>query len=109
MPCPACPKTTRRRATIEVDAGGVVVGNLYLPNGNSGGEAGYAYKLRWMELLAARAQALLDADTDCVLAATTMSAGRQDFARRGTLPDDATTRWSGRRRERASVRCCGRG
>ena len=51
---------------IEVDAGGTTVGNLYLPNGNSGGEAGYAYKLRWMGLLAARARMLLEADRPCM-------------------------------------------
>ena len=37
---------------LEVEAGGVRVGNLYLPNGNSGGEAGYGYKLRFMDALA---------------------------------------------------------
>ena len=41
---------------IEVEAEGIAVGNLYLPNGNSGGDEGYAYKLRWMGLLADRAR-----------------------------------------------------
>ncbi len=53
---------------IEIRAGGITVGNLYLPNGNSGGDAGYAYKLGWMAALRARAVALLDADEDFVLA-----------------------------------------
>ena len=35
---------------------------IYLPNGNSRGEEGFAYKLAWMDRLADRAQTLLDAD-----------------------------------------------
>ncbi len=46
---------------IEVEAAGLRAAGIYLPNGNSGGEAGYAYKLRWMDRLAALAQARLDA------------------------------------------------
>ena len=42
---------------IEGVAGGVTFAGLYLPNGNSGGEAGFAYKLAWMEALRARAAA----------------------------------------------------
>ena len=53
---------------LEVTAMGVTVCNLYLPNGNSGGDAGYNYKVRWMDLLADRTDALLAADTDCVIA-----------------------------------------
>ena len=40
---------------------GIQVGGLYLPNGNSGGEDGFAYKLRWMERLRGLIQARLDA------------------------------------------------
>lgn len=46
---------------VEVRAETLNVGGLYLPNGNSGGEDGYAYKLRWMERLAALARERLDA------------------------------------------------
>ena len=53
---------------LEVDAGGVRVGNLYLPNGNSGGSDGYGYKLRFMDALAGRAAALLAEDVPLVLA-----------------------------------------
>ncbi len=48
--------------------GGLTVGNLYLPNGNSGGDAGYAYKLDWMRALHAHASAMLEADRDFILA-----------------------------------------
>ncbi len=46
---------------IEVAAEGAAIAGIYLPNGNSGGEDGFAYKLRWMERLAAVAAARLDA------------------------------------------------
>jgi exodeoxyribonuclease-3 len=43
----------------ELEDGTVAIG-IYLPNGNSGGEAGFAYKLAWMEALRARIAALLE-------------------------------------------------
>jgi exodeoxyribonuclease-3 len=52
---------------IEIAASGLRIGGLYLPNGNSGGEAGYAYKLAWMEALRLHAAALLDAETPLAL------------------------------------------
>ncbi|GAC1343423.1 MAG: exodeoxyribonuclease III [Acetobacteraceae bacterium] len=78
---------------IEVRAAGLTVGNLYLPNGNSGGDAGYAYKLRWMECLAARAQALLEDDAPCLFAGDyNVCPADEDFAP-GTLgKDDALVR-----------------
>ena len=54
---------------VEIRLGGIRIGNLYLPNGNSGGEAGYLAKLEWMDALAAHARTLL--------------AGAQDFALAG--------------------------
>ena len=53
---------------IEAECGGLIVGNLYLPNGNSGGDAGYAYKLEWMASLRAHASAMLESDRDFILA-----------------------------------------
>lgn len=71
---------------IEVRTQGVTVGNLYLPNGNSGGPEGYAYKLRWMECLAAHARSLLDADEPCAFAGDyNVAPTDEDFAP-GTLP-----------------------
>jgi exodeoxyribonuclease-3 len=46
---------------IEVRAAGMQAAGIYLPNGNSGGEAGFAYKLGWMDRLRALAQDRLDA------------------------------------------------
>ncbi|MFW7266877.1 exodeoxyribonuclease III [Gluconacetobacter sp. Hr-1-5] len=53
---------------VEIEANGLIFGNLYLPNGNSGGTAGYEAKLAFMEALALHARALLDAGRDFVLA-----------------------------------------
>ena len=39
---------------------GMEAAGIYLPNGNSGGEDGYDYKLRWMERLGDWVQARLD-------------------------------------------------
>ena len=90
---PGLPDDDAQARYIEVEADGVHVGNLYLPNGNSGGEAGYEYKLRWMALLRERARALLDADRPVVLAGDyNVAPTDEDFAA-GTLgPDDALVR-----------------
>jgi exodeoxyribonuclease-3 len=48
---------------IEVRAAGLHAAGIYLPNGNSGGEDGYAYKLGWMARLRALAAGRLDAFT----------------------------------------------
>ncbi len=48
---------------IEVAAAGMRVAGIYLPNGNSGGEDGFAYKLGWMERLRRLCAARLDAFT----------------------------------------------
>jgi exodeoxyribonuclease-3 len=65
---PGLPDDDAQARYIEVGHEGLRVGNLYLPNGNSGGDTGYAYKLRWMESLAAHAATLLDNDVPLVLA-----------------------------------------
>lgn len=46
---------------MEVRVEGMHLAGIYLPNGNSGGDAGYTYKLRWMERLRAVVAARLDA------------------------------------------------
>jgi len=52
---------------IEVEAMGARIAGIYLPNGNSGGEDGFAYKIRWMERLRAVAADRLDAFTPFAL------------------------------------------
>ena len=87
---------------LEVRAGELTVGNLYLPNGNSGGAEGYGAKLRWMEALTARAASLLEADTPLVLAGDyNVCPADEDYAP-GTLADnDALVRPETRSRYRA--------
>ncbi len=103
---PGLPEDDAQARYIEVmvpdAAGPITVGNLYLPNGNSGGEAGYAYKLRWMELLADRARALLDADQPMLFAGDyNVCPTDEDFAA-GTLSStDALVRPETRARFRA--------
>ena len=65
---PGLPADDAQARYLEVGVDGITIGNLYLPNGNSGGEPGYAYKLAWMDRLADRAAALLDTDAPFVLA-----------------------------------------
>src|ERR1700722_12892123 len=64
---PGLPADDAQSRYIEVEAGGITVIGIYLPNGNSGGEAGFAYKLAWMDRLAERAAALLEADLTFLL------------------------------------------
>ncbi len=83
---PGLPADDTQARYLEVEAGGITVGNLYLPNGNSGGEAGYGYKLAWMDCLAARAEALLAAGTPFMLAGDyNVCPADEDFTP-GTLP-----------------------
>jgi exodeoxyribonuclease-3 len=78
---------------IEVKAGNITVGNLYLPNGNSGGDAGYEYKLAWMAALRAHAQSLLDADEDFVLAGDyNVAPTDADYAKGALTSDNALCR-----------------
>ncbi|WP_260483393.1 exodeoxyribonuclease III [Sphingomicrobium flavum] len=53
---------------IEAEAHGVVVGCIYLPNGNPVGTDKFDYKLAWMDKLAAHAQTLLAEEKPVVLA-----------------------------------------
>ncbi len=98
---PGLPDGEAQARYLEVQAGGITVGNLYLPNGNSGGDAGYAYKLTWMEALAARARTLLDADQPLILAGDyNVCPADVDFAPNTVGPADALVRSETRARFR---------
>lgn len=71
---------------LEIECESILVGNLYLPNGNSGGDTGYAYKLRWMKALRARAAALLEQDHDFMLAGDYNVCPTDADLAQGTLP-----------------------
>ena len=75
---------------IEGRFGQVLIGNLYLPNGNSGGEAGLETKFSFLKALAAHAQQKLDADENLVLTGDfNVCPADNDFAEGALSPDDA--------------------
>lgn len=55
-------------AVVSVEGGTLCVASLYLPNGNPVGSEKFAYKLAWMERLAAHARSWLAAEEAFVLA-----------------------------------------
>src|ERR1700755_975018 len=54
--------TDRQARSVEAAVSGVLVGCLYLPNGNPVGTPKFAYKLAWMERFMARAADLKGLD-----------------------------------------------
>ena len=100
---PGLPDGDAQARYMEVRTGGITVGNLYLPNGNSNGDAGYAYKLAWMEALAVRARTLLDADQPLVLAGDYNVCPAPVDQQPGMSPDDALVRPETRARFRAML------
>jgi exodeoxyribonuclease-3 len=64
---PGDPQDTHSRY-IEAAVGGVLIGCLYLPNGNPIPGPKFDYKLAWMERLIARAKDLVALDCEVVLA-----------------------------------------
>jgi exodeoxyribonuclease-3 len=74
-------------------ADGTILGGLYLPNGNSGGEAGYAYKLAWMDALRTHAASLLATDTPLALLGDfNVCPEDRDLAPGALAPGDALVR-----------------
>ncbi|MGE0223130.1 MAG: exodeoxyribonuclease III [Acetobacteraceae bacterium] len=98
---PGLPADDAQARYIEIDAAGMTVIGIYLPNGNSRGEDGFAYKLAWMDRLAERAQALLDADIPCVIMGDyNVAPTEEDFAPGALSPTDALVRPESRARFR---------
>ncbi|MBS1002323.1 exodeoxyribonuclease III [Acetobacter thailandicus] len=78
---------------VEIRTQGLVFGNLYLPNGNSGGEEGYATKLAFFEALTARAEHYLREETDFIFAGDyNVCPAAGDCAPGALAPDDALVR-----------------
>jgi exodeoxyribonuclease-3 len=99
---PGLPAEDAQARYIEVVAAGITVAGIYLPNGNSGGEAGYAYKLAWMDRLRERAAALADTDTPFVIAGDfNVCPTDEDFAPGALGAADALVRPASRARLRA--------
>jgi exodeoxyribonuclease-3 len=98
---PGQPDEDAQARYIEIEADGITVIGIYLPNGNSGGEAGYAYKLAWTDRLVERAEALLDADRPTLIAGDFNICPAPEDAAPGTLPaTDALMRPESRARFR---------
>ncbi len=90
---PALPETDAQARYVEIAWQELRVGNLYLPNGNSGGETGYEYKLLWMDALRAHAEALLADEVKLILAGDyNVCPEDVDFAPGVLGPDDALLR-----------------
>ncbi len=100
---PGLPEDDAQARYIEGElADGTIAIGIYLPNGNSGGEAGYAYKLAWMEALRARAAALLQAGREiAILGDYNVCPEDRDFAPGAIAPGDALVRPETRARFRA--------
>ena len=67
MGLPGDPDDTHSRY-IEAEVAGVVIGSIYLPNGNPVGTEKFQYKLAWMERLREHARTLLAEELPVVLA-----------------------------------------
>jgi exodeoxyribonuclease-3 len=99
---PGLPEGDAQARYIEIVADGLTVICIYLPNGNSGGEAGYAYKLAWMDRLRERAAALLEADAPfAILGDFNVCPTDADFAPGALPPTDALVRPETRAKFRA--------
>ncbi|GAA0579840.1 exodeoxyribonuclease III [Craurococcus roseus] len=91
-----------RFVEVSADGGGLRLAGIYLPNGNSGGEEGFGYKLRWMERLRDWARERLDRFEPCaVLGDFNVCPTDADFPPGGMPPTDALVRPESRSRYRA--------
>ena len=90
---PGLPDDDTQARYIEVEAGGLTAIGIYLPNGNSRGEEGFAYKMAWMDLLAERVRVLLDADVPLVITGDfNVCPTDEDLAPNALSPGDALLR-----------------
>jgi exodeoxyribonuclease-3 len=101
---PGLPADDAQARYIEIEATGITLIGIYLPNGNSGGPAGFAYKLNWMDCLAERAQALLNEERSVLITGDfNVCPTDEDFAP-GALPStDALVRPESRSRFRRLI------
>jgi exodeoxyribonuclease-3 len=83
---PGLPAEDAQARYLELRTDGMTVIGIYLPNGNSGGPPGFAYKLAWMDALIARAETLLVADEPLVIAGDFNVCPTDDDLSSGALP-----------------------
>ena len=98
---PGLPPDDAQSRYIEIEADGMTIAGIYLPNGNSGGDAGFAYKLAWLDRLAERAEALLAEDKPLVITGDFNVCPTPEDAAPGAIsPNDALVRPESRARYR---------
>jgi exodeoxyribonuclease-3 len=98
---PGLPADDTQARYLEIDVGRTILIGIYLPNGNSRGEDGFAYKMAWMDRMADRARALLDADISFVITGDfNVCPTDEDFAPGAVPPTDALVRPEARQRFR---------
>jgi exodeoxyribonuclease-3 len=98
---PGLPPDDPQARYIEIITQGTTMIGIYAPNGNSRGEEGFAYKLNWLDLLADRAQTLLDADTPLIITGDyNIAPTDEDYAKGALSPTDALVRPESRQRYR---------
>jgi exodeoxyribonuclease III len=98
---PGLPPDDAQSRYIEIETDGITVIGIYLPNGNSGGEAGFAYKLAWLDRLAERAETLLEQDKPFLIAGDyNVCPGNDDWAPGALSAMDALVRPESRSRFR---------
>ena len=101
---PGLPDDDAQARYIEVEAQGIAAIGIYLPNGNSRGEEGFAYKLNWMDRLADRIEALLASDTPLIVTGDFNVAPTDDDYAKGALSAaDALVRPESRARFRRMI------
>ncbi len=89
---------------IEIEIEGTTLIGIYLPNGNSRGDEGFAYKLAWMDRLADRARALIEDDRPFAIAGDfNVCPTDEDYAPGSLPPADALVRPESRSRWRRMI------
>ena len=90
---PGLPEGDAQSRYIEIEVDGVILIGIYLPNGNSGGDPGFAYKIAWIDALRARAAELLEADRPlAILGDFNVCPTDEDYAPGALSPGDALVR-----------------
>ena len=101
---PGLPEDDAQARYIEVQADGITAIGIYLPNGNSRGEEGFAYKLNWMDRLAERIETLLANDTPLIVTGDfNVAPTDEDYAKGALSPTDALVRSETRARLRRMI------
>ncbi len=101
---PDVPADDAQARYIEIEIEGTTLIGIYLPNGNSRGDEGFAYKLAWMDRLADRARALIEDDRPfAIVGDFNVCPTDEDYAPGTLSPADALVRPDSRARWRRMV------